>query len=175
MTAETKKREEGAGFFATEEPAMIFGARLAPRQRFLLDLAAKARGTTRTEYLEWALEESFKNQTLRKPAEPEPTYGHGGEVTVPEMNADSERAANAAMSVANLADKLWSEIPFLRLQAASILCPHLLSNEDNALWNYIHGRSDLKIAGKQGGYKLDREKIIAQWGSILRTFEKQHS
>ena len=65
-------------------PEML-GVRLEPKLRYLAELAARVRPvrqSTLTAYVEWALTESFKNVTLRKPEAPEPIYD-GQNATVP--------------------------------------------------------------------------------------------
>jgi hypothetical protein len=150
----------------------MVGFRMEPKLRYLAELAADAKGfDTLTDYIKWALEESFKQVTLRVPPDPEPTYSSNGEVSIPEPpDVEEERVANDAMSIRNLADKLWSESEFGRIQALSILAPHRVSDVDRALLSYIHNRKDLQIP-RSGGYKLNREKIDKEWNSVKVAFE----
>jgi hypothetical protein len=147
-----------------------------PRVKYLAELAAKARGCSVTDFTEAALEESFKGVTLRRPPEPEPSYGHDCRPFLPSPpDAEEERVANEAMSVANLAHRLWNESEFLRIQNLHAVAPHLLTPEHSALLMYLHTRTDLKIPSQHvaNGYKLDREKIIAQWDAIQHSFKQQ--
>jgi hypothetical protein len=154
----------------------MIAVRLEPRQRYLVELAASAKGLTLSAYVEWALRESFKSVTLRVPPEREPLYGHDpNHVMMPgKPNKEEENAANEAMSVANLADDLWSESEFVRLQSRKILAPHTLPQEDHDLLQYLHSRDDLKIRkSSSAGYKLNREKINRDWGAIRAAFVSQ--
>jgi hypothetical protein len=154
----------------------MIAVRLEPRLRYLVEVAASAKGLTLSAYVEWALQESFKSVTLRIPPEREPFYGNDlTSVTLPvKPNKEDERTANEAMSVANLADDLWSESEFSRLQNRSILAPHTLHTEDHALLQYLHSRDDLKVRKAQSaGYKLNREKIKNEWLGIRAAFAGQ--
>jgi len=68
-------------------------------------------------------------------------------------------------------DSLWSDYRLIRMQLLAGVLDHLMSDEDTALWNYIHTRKDLQIP-TQNGYKLDREKIISEWEAIKAAFAK---
>ncbi|HWY20949.1 MAG TPA: hypothetical protein VNX26_06980 [Candidatus Acidoferrum sp.] len=155
----------------------MIAVRLEPRLRYLTEVAAIAKGLTLSGYVEFALQESFKSVTLRVPPEPEPIYSHDlNDVTMPEKpNDEEERAANEAMSVANLSEHLWSESEFVRLQNRFILARHTLSKEDEELLGYLHSRDDLKIPKSPSAdyYKLNREKINSEWGAIRAAFVSQ--
>ena len=150
--------------------------RIDPKVKYLAEITSRARGCSLTDYIETLLSESFKSVTLRVPPEPEPSYGHDRKPMLPKPpNEEEERAANEAKTVANLADDLWHETEFRRLQSLQIFAPHLLSEEHHALLSYLHSREDLKTPSKKlkGGYKLNREKIVKEWDSIVRAFKKQ--
>ena len=144
--------------------------RLDSRIRYFADLATLVTGRSLTGHLEAALFESFKHVTLRIPSKPEPMYlGNSGAYEVAPIDAEQERVKNEAMTIANLADSLWSESEFERIQSLSILAEHLVSNEDNALMQYIHARTDLQTPSGIG-YKLNRAKIDREWESIKADF-----
>jgi hypothetical protein len=148
-----------------ELPEML-GLRLDPKTRYLAELAARAQGASLTTYVSNAIVESFKRITLRKPTEPEPMYGNNpDDVVIPAVDAEQERVKNEAMLVSNMADIIWSDNPFTRLEIRALTFPHLMTGEDVQLWNYIHAQGDLKI--KDGnGYKFNREFIAANWKAI---------
>jgi len=153
----------------------MIAVRLEPRLRYLAEVGASAKGLTLSAYLEFALQESFKSVTLRVAPEPEPLYGGDpSKVTMPEKpNEEEESAANSAMSVANLAELLWSESEFERLQSRAILAPHTLPKEDQELLRYLHGRDDLKIRKSPSFYKFNRIKINNEWVAIRIAFLKE--
>jgi hypothetical protein len=150
--------------------------RIDPKLRYLTELASTISGLDLTKYVENALEESFKHITLRE--QPEPEYDSEGNV-VP-LDLEEERIQNEVKSIFNRKDDLWRERTFDRLEQRSILCRHLLSDEEKALINYVHTRKDLHISveethrlHKVKGYQFDRELIDSQWPSIIATFNKE--
>jgi hypothetical protein len=157
-----------------QQRSEMITVRLEPRLRYLAEVAASAAGMTLSAYVAWALQESFESVTLRVPPEPEPFYGNDlNNVTMPEKpDEEEESAKNKAMSVANLADDLWSESEFVRLQSRFILARHTLSEEDQELLQYLHSRDDLKIRKSPTAdcYKLNREKINGEWEAIRAAF-----
>jgi hypothetical protein len=159
----------------------MISVRIDPKIRYLAEVAAAAKGLSMTDYLEWAFNESFKRVTLRVAPEPEPIYGNNPlDFTMPEPpDPENERIANEAMSVANLAERLWNESEFGRIESLSILAPHRLKEDDAALLQHIHNRKDLQIPVKEthklfikNGYQLDRKKIDAEWESIKTAFSQ---
>jgi len=171
---EMKSESKAAVRRDAQQRSEMITVRLEPRLRYLAEVAASAVGMTLSSYVAWALQESFESVTLRVPPEPEPFYGHDlNNVTMPEKpNEEEESAKNKAMSVANLADDLWSESEFVRLQNRFILARHTLSEEDQELLQYLHSRDDLKIRQSPTAdyYKLNREKINSEWGAIRAAF-----
>jgi hypothetical protein len=158
---------------AAQRSEMI-ALRLEPRLRYLTEVAARAKGLTLSAYLELALQESFKSVTLRVQPESEPLYGDDpSKATMPgKPNEEEESTANIAMSVANLAELLWSESEFERLQSRAILAPHTLPKEDEELLRYLHGRDDLKIRKSPPFYKFNRVRINNEWDAIRVAFLK---
>jgi hypothetical protein len=154
-----------------ELPEML-GLRLEPKTRYLAELAARAEGRTLSSFVEQAIIASFSRVTLRKPSEPEPMYlGTSGEFHVAPIDVEQERIQNEAMLVSNMADNLWSDNPFIRLEIRAMSLPHLMTFEDSQLWSYIHTRDEFKIkSGK--GYKFNRELIAANWKIIKADAKK---
>ncbi len=146
--------------------------RLDPKVRYLADLAARSRKLNLTDYIEDAIIESFKRFTLRKPSEPEPMYvGKAGKLHIDPIDAEQERMKDEAMMVSNIANDVWSENPFVRLQIRALSLPHLMTIDDKQLLSYIHTREDLKIKN-ENGYKFNREVIADNWEEIKAAAEK---
>lgn len=166
MTA--KKEDKARG----EQGGKMTALRFDPKIRYLADLAAAATGESLTKYIEGALLKSFEHVTLRVPPEPEPMYfADSRKPEFAPIDPEQERVQNEAMSIGNLADNLWSESEFSRIQSLSILASHLVSEEDAALYQYIHNQKSLQVpSGK--GYKLNRAKIDSEWDSIKASFAK---
>jgi hypothetical protein len=139
--------------------------RFDPKLRYLTELAAQVEGITLREYIEKAVWESFAQVSLRKPIEPEPLYGTGPDDAIAAPLQPSDPAVEREHSLARNADSLWHDNPCARLEVLALARPHLLTKEDEQLWNYLHSRSDLKIKGGRG-YKLDRTKIAAIWPQL---------
>ena len=152
--------------------AKMTSLKIDSKIRYLADLASTVTGQSLTRYIESALTESFKSVTLRLPPEPEPMYlGTSGNYEVAPIDPEQEVAKREAMSIAKLADLLWSESEFSRIQSLYVLARRLVSPEDSALFEYIHTRKDLQISSGVG-YKLNREKIDSEWESIKADFAK---
>jgi hypothetical protein len=149
--------------------------RIDAKLRYLTELAAKVAGLDLTKYVEVVLEESFKHVTLRE--QPEREYDSSGNV-IP-ADPEEKRVQDEAMSIFNRQDDLWRERAFDRLEQKSILCRHLMSDEDKALIDYVHTRKDLHIEvvethrlSIEKGYRFNREKIDDEWESIKAEFAK---
>jgi hypothetical protein len=154
------------------QAAKMTSLKIDPRIRYLADLASTITGESLTSYIEGALMESFAKVTLRLPSEPEPIYGPKGDAVMPDPpDPDVERVQNEAKSIGNLADALWSESEFGRIESLSILAPRLVPSDDLALLGYIHTKKELQVPTGDG-YKLNREKINAEWDAIKAAFAK---
>ena len=137
--------------------------RMDAKLRYLTDLAARARRISLTEYIEEALEESFKRVSLNQ--FPELDEEHNVYELSPEEKQAKFRKRRETVSnpLSELADRLWSEHPFVRLQLLAVSgLDHLMSEEDKAVWNYLFTRRDLKT--KDG--KLKMKIISQQWVEI---------
>jgi hypothetical protein len=147
--------------------------RLDPKIRYLAGLAAAASGESLTKYIEGALEESFNLVSLYIQPEREPMYlDDSGKYEYAPIDEKQVEANKKEKLIGNLADSLWSESEFGRIQSLSILAPlHPTAKENDPLYQYIHNRKDLRIpSGK--GYKLNRAKIDSEWDSIKADFAK---
>jgi GH35 family endo-1,4-beta-xylanase len=150
----------------------MVGVRLDPKMRYLAELAADAKSfPTLTDYIKWALEESFKNVTLRVAEKPEAILDEAGNWSFEEVDQEAERLANDHMSIANQGELLWSESEYLRLLMLHKIAPRRVSDEDKALLTYIENRKDLQTP-VDGRYKLNRDKINNEWDSIKAAFAK---
>ncbi len=134
--------------------------RIAPRLRYLTELAASARKMSLTEYIETALEDSFKHVNVGLyPELPE-------EPNVYELSAveRQERFRKRQEEVRNplseFADRLWSEHPIVRIQLlAAAGLDHLMSEQDGHVWNHIR-----KSYMKQG--RIDLQAVEKEWTKI---------
>ena len=125
--------------------------KLTPRTRYFLELATRLSGkTSRTEYIEEALLESFKRVSLRP---------------IDEFDDLDTQPDNRTLKhpLAAQMDNLWSEYPIVRLQLMhAFQYGHLLSKEETSIWGYISRRRDLFI---EPG-KMNRKLITEQWQEI---------
>jgi len=156
----------------TSYEGKMTAVRIDAKTRYLSDVARAITGESFTRYLERSLEESHSKVTLRIPAQPEMIFDETtGKWTLEEVDQEEERFANAHMSIANQAMLLWSDSEYLRLLMLHKVAPHIVSDDDAALLNYIENRKDLRVQMDRG-YKLDREKIIRDWDDIKTVFAK---
>ena len=137
--------------------------RIDPKLRYLLDLASRARGISLTEYIEEALKDSFKRVSLDQypelSEEPE-VY----DLSPAERREKFRRRQEAVPNpLSEIADRLWSERPVVRLQLLAVSgFDHLMSDDDRRLWNHIVSRKNLRT--KDG--KLDLKLIEEKWKQI---------
>jgi hypothetical protein len=137
--------------------------RIDPKLRYLTDLAARARNVSLTEYIEEVLWESFKRVSIDQFPElnEEPNSRELSRAEL--LEKFKKRSAVVTNPLSDVSDGLWSEHPFVRLQLLAVSgLDHLMSHEDNALWEYIVSRRDLK--SKDG--KLNHKLISEQWAQI---------
>lgn len=156
------------------QPAKMTSLKINPRIRYLADLASTVTGQSLTGYIETALVESFAKVTLRLPPEPEVSYEQNGEAVLSDPpDPEIERVQNEAKSIANLADLLWSESEFVRIEMLSSIARHLVPTDDLALLHYIRNRKDLQIPTGGNVYKLNRDKIELEWASIQAAHQQK--
>ncbi len=169
------KKETADVLKTTDELSRQVGVRFDARQRYLAELATKAmRFETLSDYLKWALDQSFRLVSLHRT---EIMYDWNNQVLP--LDAEKESQAREIKSLNRLADVLWDESPFKRLEVLLSVAPHLVSDSDKALMKYIHSRADLKEdcdeKDKLPGldcYKFDMQKVKDEWENIRAEFTK---
>jgi hypothetical protein len=131
--------------------------RIAPKVRYLTELAARARGVTMTEYIEAALQESFRSIYLEGENDP------NGNLSLKER---LERFSPPIGSLAHYADALWDENPGKRLALRALL-PPLMSPEERKVWDYIMDHD--AYSEKSGvGRKPKYSAIAKDWPLIKK-------
>jgi len=137
--------------------------RIDPKLRYLTELAARARSMSLTEYIEDALQASFKNVSI------DPIAGFDEEPEVYELSPAERREKfrrrqdEVLHPLSEVADRLWSEHLIGRLQLlASAGLEHLMSEQDKHIWRHIFSRSSYKT--KDG--RLDLKVIEKEWTKI---------
>jgi uncharacterized protein (DUF1778 family) len=134
--------------------------RIDPKLRYLADLAARARGKSLTDYIEAAIQESFKTVSLDQ--FPELTEEPNVYELSPQERQERFKARRERISspLSDYADSLWSENPLVRLQMLSLSgFDHLVSEDDKATWKYILSRRELKSEDGKLNLKLISERL----------------
>jgi hypothetical protein len=112
-----------------------------PKLRYLAELASRACGVSLTGYVEEAIRESFRRVSLDEFPElsEEPEVR---ELTRTEILAKfKKRSSTIANPLSDVADGLWSEHPFIRLQLLALSgLDHLMSEDDKTIWDYLFTR-----------------------------------
>jgi hypothetical protein len=90
--------------------------RLDPKIRYIAELSARRHRRTLSNYIEWAIEQSFKNVLLRENPE------------APHLN----------VSIAQRANTLWDVYEADRFIKLTEECPDLLTHEEQILLKLIH-------------------------------------
>jgi hypothetical protein len=136
--------------------------RIDPKVRYLTEIAARAKSMTLTEYIETALQDSFKNVSI------DPIEGFDEEPEVSELTPAQriEKLKSREHKISNplseVSDNLWSDHPLVRIQLLAAHLAHLMSEPDQKIWDYLFTRHDLKT--KDG--KFNRKLIAEQWPQI---------
>lgn len=135
--------------------------RISPRLRYLTELAARARNESLTEYIENALEESFKKVSVDE----FPEFSEEPDVyeLSPAQRREKfrKRREEVIHPLSEVADHLWSDHPIVRIQLLALSgLNHLMSEEDRHLWNHIFTR----YKGTDG--RLDLKRIEKDWAKI---------
>lgn len=130
--------------------------RIDPRLRYLTEIAARARRMSLTEYIEDALRQSFKNVSVDE----FPELSEEPEVyeLSPAQRQEKFRKRRDTVSnpLSEIADRLWSENPLVRLQLLALSgFDHLMSDRDKGLWKHLFrayltkdGKLNLKLIEK---------------------------
>jgi hypothetical protein len=136
--------------------------RIDPKLRYLTEVAARARHMSLTEYIEDALKQSFNKVSVDE----FPELGKEPEVyeLSPMQRQEKFRKRRDLVSnpLAEVADRLWSEHPIVRLQLLALSgFEHLMSDEDKRLWKHIYGHGYLMKDGQ-----LDLKLVEKDWVKI---------
>jgi hypothetical protein len=122
--------------------------RLNPKVRYFADLASRLLGKPLTEITEDALLDRFKKVSID-----------------PILELDSFVASDESRTIRYpLADKmelLWDERPIVRLEMLYCMFPHLMSDDDKTVWDYLFTRPDL-YADNKFNYRV----IVENWLTI---------
>jgi len=134
--------------------------RIDPKLRYLADLAARATGTSLTNYIEDAIWQSFAKVSLDRYPEldEEPNYLS---LSPAERRERFHRRATVVMNpLSEAADRLWSEHPFVRIQMLVVFgFDHLLTDDERRYWDYAFARY-----AKDG--KLSTKTVVENWTRI---------
>ena len=137
--------------------------RIEPRLRYLTELAARARNMNLTEYIEAALEDSFS----RVSADQYPELSEEAEVyelsPAERLEKFRKRQNEVRHPLSEVAHRLWSEHPIVRIQLLAVSgLDHLMSEQDKHVWKHIMNRST--YMAKDG--RLDLKAIEKDWIKI---------
>ena len=126
--------------------------RIEPKVRYLVELAARARGLSLTAYIESALMDSLRD-----------VYLDGGHVndSLLTLEERQQQLAPPLDTFAHYADSLWSENPGKRLALRCVL-DHLMSEDEKAVWNYIMSH-DAYSTGTKSSRKPNHTAISENW------------
>jgi hypothetical protein len=136
--------------------------RLDPKLRYLTELAARARGVTLTAYIESALEDSFNKVSMA------PITGWDEEPEVRELSIAERiekfkaRSLTVSSPLSEFAIGLWSEHPWIRIQALAMVFSHLMSEDECKVWDYVNSRPEFKMSNG----RLNGKVILERWPQI---------
>lgn len=134
----TAKKKAGGGKLTRSE---IVTVRLDPKLRFGLELAARKQRRTASSFVEWAVEQTLKNETI----------GEGMEL-MPALKA---------------LDRVWDTDESDRFVRLALYFPELLTHEEQVLWKLIREYGFLW----KGAWNLQGEKSIWHWSVCEQTVE----
>jgi predicted DNA-binding protein len=153
--------------------------RFDERLRYLSEIAARAKGMTNREYLEWAVDRSFAEVDLRKlPQGPRPKFEmvNGRPVIVNYSERDAgDRELQGLHTLEHWKNGLWYHSPFLRLIALTRVVhvlqeaypeekfDHLLTPEQNRIWSFLSSSDEFLI--KATG-RLNEKYIEENWQRV---------
>ena len=116
-----------------------------------------------TQYIETALEDSFKRVSVDQFPELDEEANVYELSHAERQEKFRKRQDEVRHPQSEVADRLWSEHPIVRLQLLAISgLDHLMSEEDKHIWHHIISRSSCKT--KDG--KLDLKAIQRDWTKI---------
>lgn len=138
--------------------------RIDPKVRYLTELAARANSMSLTDYIESALQESFKRVSVDQFPELSEEPNVYELSPVERQERFRKRQTTIANPLSEVGDRLWSEHPFVRLQLLAVSGLDHLMGEEKRVWDYLFTRRELKTPDG----KLKTKLILQQWDSIKR-------
>ena len=161
------------------DPSARLEMRFDERIKYLSEIAARAKGMTYRNYIEWAVERSFSEVELRKqPQGPRPKFEilNGRPVIVNYSEEDVRSGEKQEFyTLESWKEGLWYHSPFLRLVALTRVIhelqkehsgqkfDHLLTPEQERIWNYLSSRDEyiIKTTGR-----LNEKYIEENWQRV---------
>jgi hypothetical protein len=160
------------------------GVRLDEKTNYLLELAMRAKGfDTASDYVKWALSESFMDVELRRPSVQLKSLvrnDKGELMQIQDEEAENEEAEHQQhFRLGLLVGVLWEETPLRRLVNLQHICiaiqasdpyqtgQHLLSPEQARIWDYLWSHDEYLISSR-AGKSLNARKIDAHWETIRK-------
>jgi hypothetical protein len=154
MAMAEDKRKGGGGKLSRSETVTV---RLDPKLRYLAELAARKHRRTLSSFIEWAVEESLANVSLR------------------EASGDSEEEYMPAISVGSAHNSLWDVDEADRFVKLATQFPELLTHEEQVVWKLVRENGAM-WKGKfnqrrEWVWRVEREQIYWErlreyWGAF---------
>ena len=150
MTLERKKGVKSAA--RTE----LVAVRFDPETKYLMELAARSQHRSIANYVEWAVDESFKNVSIYR---------------------DNE--TGKATTVSDVREELWDPLEPDRLCILGSMFPHLLTHDDQKVWKLINEVQHLDplasdYVGEMKGFRFPLEqlqRVRAHWQTFKNAAE----
>lgn len=130
--------------------------RFDPETKYLMDLAARAQHRSLANFVEWAVEESFRSVAVY-----------------------ANRETGDTTTVADVRGQLWDPIEPDRLCILGSMFPHLLSHDEQKVWKLICEiqyidplASDVGGQQKGFGFPVEQlERVRTHWGLLKNAAE----
>ena len=144
----------------TEIPTHL-NMRIEPKLRYLADLAARATGTSLTEYIEEALWQSFAKVSLDQFPELNEEPNSLLKLSAVERQAHFRKRGELITNpLSTVGERLWSEHPFARIQLLIVGgFEHLMSDDERTIWDHAFAHY-----AKSG--KLSTKLVVEHWNEI---------
>jgi hypothetical protein len=155
--------------------------RFDERLKYLSEIAARAKGMTYREYLEWAVERSFCDVELRKlPQRSRPSMEmvNGELVTIDYSEQDAkDREDQKNFTLEHWKEGIWQPNPLARIIALKLAIhafqstdpeqnyDHLLTPEQERVWAFLWKHDEYLLDGAQGK-RLNERLIVDNWQRI---------
>lgn len=115
--------------------------RFDPETKYLMDLAARAQHRSLANFVEWAVEESFRNVAVY-----------------------ADRETGSTTTIADVRGQLWDPIEPDRLCILGSMFPHLLNHEEQKVWKLICELQYIDplasdLGGQQKGFRFPVEQL----------------